>query len=72
MLLTEKRQSAKMAKPQIQFGSAHIVYYMSQYLSEVKYYSIQTELTPCWPYPFVIANDAHHTKPSSPPHPTME
>ena len=33
-----------MAKPQIYLGSAHIVYYTGQYLSEIKYCSIQS-----WP-----------------------
>ena len=45
MLLTEKRrESAKMAKPQVKLGSAHIVYYIGQYLSDVKHCSIQS-----WP-----------------------
>ena len=41
MLLTEKRrESAKMAKPQVLLGSAHIV--IGQYLSDVKHCSIQS------------------------------
>ena len=33
-----------MAKPQVQLGSAHILYYIGQYLSDVKNCSIQS-----WP-----------------------
>ena len=31
-----------MAKPQVKLGSAHIVYYIGQYLSDVKHCSIQS------------------------------
>ena len=44
MLLTEKSESAKMAKPLILLGFAYIVYKIGQYLSEIKYCSIQS-----WP-----------------------
>ena len=33
-----------MAKPQVKLGSAHIVFYIGQYLSDVKHCSIQS-----WP-----------------------
>ena len=40
LLTGKRRESAEMAKPQILLGSAHIVYKISQYLSEIKYCSI--------------------------------
>ena len=45
MLLPQQRESAKMAKPQIYLGSAHSMHQISQYLSDIKYCSIQS-----WPH----------------------
>ena len=60
MLLIEKRrESAKMAKPQVWLGSAHIAYQIGQYLSDVKHCYIQS--WPCgglssWPMVPITTN----------------
>ena len=55
-----------MAKPQIYLGSAHIVYYTGQYLSEIKYCS-PSRADPV--VVFHLCHGAHHKKPHSSTHP---
>ena len=66
MLLTEKRrESAKMAKPQIIGICSYFV--LNRPVFEWTQILLHPELTPWWS--FLFADGAHHKKPHSPTHP---